>query len=539
MKKQARNFLCFILSAAMLSAAAVLPKAAVLKVNAADTAPFQAAPTVAAPDDDAYADAKKDLSGSAFGSSFTNVSAPAGDLSGDDMLNGYLGNVQRPVKSDKGGQYTSAAAPAAYSAVLSGNKLEGLMKALYDSCAETVKKVAAGTQNNTGTEPIDVSEFISDEDSSKLSWTKEELGASTTQEMLDLAYEKATGAVTEVLNGYLYNGSMPDSYSLLLNMLTADFPYDLYWFDKTVGLRGGFTYTFGYNDDSCKVSAVYFLFSFAVSADYYGGTQTNEYGLTEDLTDVSAINAVNTAKSNAQSIVSANAAFGDAEKLAAYKAAICELTDYNHSAAAGGTAYGDPWQIIYVFDGDPDTKVVCEGYAKAFQYLCNLTEFSDSSVYCISVTGNLYEGSAGNVSVLGAHMWNILHFSGKNYLIDITNDDSDTLSTDYLFMKPAVTGSAAGRYYMSFGNTYLAYKYDAATESVFDSDMLSVTVSNILGDATADGKVDVADCVKIIRAVKNGLALTDLEKLIFDVNCDGSVSADDAILAAQICAKLV
>ena len=33
-----------------------------------------------------------------------------------------------------------------------------------------------------------------------------------------------------------------------------------------------------------------------------------------------------------------------------------------------GLPYGDPWQLIYVFDDDPDTNVVCEGYAKAFKY---------------------------------------------------------------------------------------------------------------------------------------------------------------------------
>ncbi len=540
MKKQTVRFLSLALSAAVVLSVSVLPRTAIRKGGKTETAYLSGVSPVSTIPDAVTADTeKRERSGEMYGSVFTDTPATIGDLSDDDLLNGYLGNTQKPAKTGKAGRYAAAAAPAAYSAVLSGNKLDGLMKALYDSCAETVKKVAAGTKSSTGTDLINISGFISDEDSDKLCWTKEGLGASTTQEMIDLASEKAEGALSEVLSRYLYNGSMPDSYSLLLNTLTADLPYDLYWFDKTAGLHGGYTYTFGYDDDSCGISAVYFLFSFSVSADYYGGTQTNEYGLSEDLTDASAIGAVNTAKNNAQSIVNANAAFGDAEKLAAYKAAICELTDYNHPAAAGGIAYGDPWQLIYVFDGNPDTKVVCEGYAKAFQYLCNLTDFSDDSVYCISVTGNLYEGQAGNISVLGAHMWNILHFGGKNYLIDITNDDSDTSPTDYLFMKPAVTGSADGKYYMRLGNTYLAYKYDAAAESVFDRDMLSVTVSNTLGDATADGKVDVADCVKIIRAVKNGLALTDLEKLVFDVNCDGSVSAEDAILAAKINAKLV
>lgn len=40
-------------------------------------------------------------------------------------------------------------------------------------------------------------------------------------------------------------------------------------------------------------------------------------------------------------------------------------------------------ELIWVFDGDSSTNVVCEGYAKAFQYLCDLsgayTFWSDSN----------------------------------------------------------------------------------------------------------------------------------------------------------------
>ena len=78
------------------------------------------------------------------------------------------------------------------------------------------------------------------------------------------------------------------------------------------------------------------------------------------------------AASNAKMIVNEFKNMSEPEKLAAYKEMICYLTDYNDEAISDsyGDKYGDPWQLIWVFDGDESTNVVCEGYSKAFQYLC-------------------------------------------------------------------------------------------------------------------------------------------------------------------------
>ena len=72
----------------------------------------------------------------------------------------------------------------------------------------------------------------------------------------------------------------------------------------------------------------------------------------------------------------------------------------------------DPWQLVWVFDDDPDTKVVCEGYAKAFKYLVDQASFDDSSLECYCVTGTMSGG---------AHMWNIVHRNSGNRLVDVTN----------------------------------------------------------------------------------------------------------------------
>jgi replicative DNA helicase len=49
----------------------------------------------------------------------------------------------------------------------------------------------------------------------------------------------------------------------------------------------------------------------------------------------------------------------DYEKLQSYRNEICGLTDYNHAAVTDGAPYGNPWQLIWVFDGNSTTNVVC------------------------------------------------------------------------------------------------------------------------------------------------------------------------------------
>ena len=125
--------------------------------------------------------------------------------------------------------------------------------------------------------------------------------------------------------------------------------------------------------------------------------------------------------SYAQEIVDKYRNASDYDKLSGYKDEICSLADYDDTITENSVVpYGDAWQIIYVFDQDPETKVVCEAYAKAFQYLCDQTEFDDQKIECCTVSGTM------NGIV---HMWNIVTMpDGKNYIVDPTNCDEGTLS---------------------------------------------------------------------------------------------------------------
>lgn len=82
------------------------------------------------------------------------------------------------------------------------------------------------------------------------------------------------------------------------------------------------------------------------------------------------------------------------------------------------TAYAH--SITGVFDGDPETDVVCEGYAKAFQLILNALDIDN-----IYVTGNAYNGVEW-----GGHAWNMVRMDdGQYYNFDITWDDSGNTVT--------------------------------------------------------------------------------------------------------------
>ena len=187
----------------------------------------------------------------------------------------------------------------------------------------------------------------------------------------------------------------------VIDALLVDLPYDLYWYDKTVGFRA--PYTIGYNGQFYVTNLTVEL---RVASAYQDGSNT--------VVSKAAAQAASSVVTTAERVVLANAGKSDYEKLVAYKDYICGQVTYNRQAASstytGG--YGDPWQVIYVFDEDSTTNVVCEGYSKAFQFLCDMSDFTGL------VESYLIAGYAG-----GPHMWNIVTIGGNNYLVDVTNTD--------------------------------------------------------------------------------------------------------------------
>ncbi len=240
----------------------------------------------------------------------------------------------------------------------------------------------------------------------------------------------------------------------VMSYLMMDCPYDLYWFDK----NSAFVSVKGYGSTINTVTI-----SFTVALEYRG---SGVY-----ITDSAKIGAARSAVSNAKSIVAKHAGESDREKLSSYCQEICALVSYNTKAANSDMAYGNPWQLIWVFDRNPNTKVVCEGYAKAFQYLCDLSVFG-SGTACYTVTGVMGDGVNSE-----NHMWNIVALNGENYLVDVTNCDSGGVGSDgSLFLAKPKSGTVnTGYTFFNTRNHSVVYMYDSESKTLLGKKILKLS----------------------------------------------------------------
>lgn len=362
-----------------------------------------------------------------------------------------------------------------YSSNVSEKKLTGSNKAAYSLFKEKIKKIADGESDSAV-----VSIYINDLFENK-EFTAADLGVSTIV---------SDGSLTVEAQDAM-NAKLPDS-SIVVKTLMDDCPYELYWFDKTKG------WYYRYNSYEVKYNGTEYVLYFPDDAqitisfivdELYRGTQGN-YSVNTAMTG-SVISAVN----NAKDIVNQAQYKSDYEKLVYYKDKICELTEYNYSAAdSGPDKIGtiSPWQLVYVFDNDPTTKVVCEGYSKAFSYLCELTEFESEEVYAHLASGIMKCTIQGSGSSGGGHMWNIVHMpDGLNYLVDVTNCDEGSVGySDKLFMQGYDSAITNGYEYsfVQYGKSVVVqYTYDADTLNIHDASDLKIASSDYVKPAVESG----------------------------------------------------
>ena len=312
-------------------------------------------------------------------------------------------------------------------------------KLLYDDIRSMAESIASG-ERESSIVTVDISELLSRYYVKKqvkgVTYnviTSESLGISEGVYVKKFVKDKYVWTFSDEARAKLYD------FPLVLNALLADEPYLFYWYDKTSGVIYNIPQllltTSGESSDAYfkESDTPVFEGKFSVSANY--GTE----GEDRYSADTNKTGAASAAVDNAAAIIDANKDKSDPDKLNAYKDEICRLTSYNSGAANDPDfSYGDPWQMIYVFDGIPETKVVCEGYSKAFQYLCDHTDFDDDRIMC-DIAEGIMRGSSR-----GPHMWNILHMDdGENYIADLTNSDSGKVgSRGGLFLSKAVEGGS-------------------------------------------------------------------------------------------------
>ncbi|MGN1135581.1 MAG: hypothetical protein ACI4SF_05115 [Oscillospiraceae bacterium] len=298
-----------------------------------------------------------------------------------------------------------------------------------------------------------------------------------------------------------------ESFHRIIWALLTDFPYDVYWFDKTTSM---------YLRYSTVVGVTSYIFPFPVAAAYAG---SSDFTVNTTLTG-----AASAAAANAQTIVSNYETASDIDKLNGYRTTICDLVEYNNAALAAGTPYGDPWQLIYVFDNDPSTDVVCEGYSKAFQYLCDLTEFSNSSIECALVSGDMVCNGSG-----GGHMWNIVSIDDVSYVVDVTNCDSGSIGADDLLFLKGMTNISANGFTAALSYN-VVYTYDADTKATFDSAFLTVS------DEDYDPNGNVLDPNAAVNLTDNNGTIknySSLESAINYISNKGSSSKEYTITLNQ------
>ena len=350
----------------------------------------------------------------------------------EEMLEGYVDSVM--FSEDQ----TPGSRRKLYS-VMAGSSLSRMNLSVYRILMQEVALIAEGQRSST-----QITFSIDDLGLEKTSWTAEELGV----DAIVVNGSIPSTVIKKVQNKVGYD------FDLVVGALLEDNPYALYWFNKTGQVRSsGYSLRTIRND--LGQTEIEITGNMTISMPVAA-----EYALSEYETDTSYGLSIQAAKENASQVVEDAAGMTDYDRLQHYREAICEMTSYNWDAAGGDIEYGNPWQLIWVFDGDSGTKVVCEGYAKAFKYLCDMTDFESGDISCILAIGNMETGGSG-----GGHMWNVVKMdNGKNYLADITNCDSSAGFPDTLFLTGPEEGDEESSVWDSYtivsnGGTKISYSY--------------------------------------------------------------------------------
>ena len=272
-------------------------------------------------------------------------------------------------------------------------------KLVYDAVKAAARQISSGQREST---QITVSGFVS------LANSQEE--------------------ITELLDG-------------VLARLLEEAPRDFYWYDqRNEGYVGEWL-----NENPVKSITL----SLAVVPEYQG---TGLYAA-----DTAKTKAAKPAMDRAWSIVTKYQSKTDVQKLKGYLTEICGLVSAEKAAVESRAAVGEaPWPLIWVFDGDKSTNVGSEGYAAAFQYLCDASDFRDA--VCYTVEGEVYGAIEEN-----DHDWNIVSLEGSSYLVDVMNCDTGAPGApDQLFLAGG-EGSVRNGYTVSLNQGSDSATYDYYT----------------------------------------------------------------------------
>ena len=376
----------------------------------------------------------------------TETVAPAvGSQSDAELLEGYL----YAISGIRHGSPVHRVPPRPLTVEL--KDVEGALK-------DKIRKVAAG-------------ELASTQFSFSNKWTKTKAEWGITGEVI------SSGALTQQASEAIRAKLGLDA---LMQKQLLEMPYELYWYNKTKGVSMGYRVRISGENVTVYDPTI----SMNVSQDYAQFIDATSYN--SFAADTTKTKAVADTPKKAQAVVDAHAGETDYQKLVSYREYIKGEVSYNTGAAGGGYPYGDPWQLIYVFDGYSATNVVCEGYAKAFQYLCDLTFQNQEGRPSSALVSGKMDG--------GDHMWNVVAIGGRNYLVDVTNCDTGSIGApDQLFLCGAAENVAGKQYTVTLWKT-IVYEYDEKTVESYAPEHLKL--SPVAYDPNAVSAPSVRGAVK-------------------------------------------
>ena len=521
------------------------------------------------------------------------VSAPNSSPDNDELFMGYLYQLAgiNPEKEP----VTSSDPFSIRHEAMGTVAITGINQTVYDSLAAQVKLVAENGGSTVLFCPLTDLETYSY--SKYAAWTTEEhiiIDDVTLKTYYETEYrdkglpEQKFVEDMALSTGYLIDyGDAVDttddalkndfSFQTVMNMLLANMPYDLYWYDKTEGasFRPKFNIVTDTEKDTVTIEYGIEVY-FNVANSYWRGqsvvltdNEGKEYTIRVNV--ISNVTAASAAAQNARNVVATHSDKQDYEKLQSYLTYVNGQVSYNSAALNTGTSYGDPWQLIYVFDDDPDTNVVCEGYAKAFKFLCDLSKWNDPDFDCYLATGQMIGGTGE-----GPHMWNIVHIrdannpNGASFLVDPTNCDEGMVGGDYgLFLRGNSNpynveryNKKTGKYYNSltytftFGSQSINFGYDEETQALYGIDELTLAAQDyekpVIDQSTGLRYREVTDSewvddgesgyylAQVDAEIRSDLALyadREIDVQIGFLNSDGTftvLSADDLTVSGNI-----
>ena len=319
-----------------------------------------------------------------------------------------------------------------------GSRLKGNDLKYYKYYASIIKDVCAGDKTNS-TMDLSVKKIAG-----KSSFTAKDLGLSR------LAYNYGgRWYLTEQAADKLYDLLLPGNLNSIYKCLQFDLGAEGYWV-SWYSSYNWYDYSFSYTLSKNKISfrsGSGVTICIPVAGEFAKSAGSGSYYVYK--ANGSKINTANRAIKRSLSIVSDfdrlqetslssyNETQQDVLRLAYYFNEVCGLTEYDDYAAYTGEG-NNPWSMINVLDGDPNTLAVCEGYAKAFKYLCDMSVFNSPWIDC-----QLAEGFT-SLDWNEGHMWNTVRMNdGLNYLVDPTwADQGDYADLTEWFLRGDPYGSA-------------------------------------------------------------------------------------------------